>query len=129
MCYYNGTKVTKSEYIRLKQLEKLVAKYEFLDTPLYIGPDYPKAPILRRLSGQEDFELATKEWGFLPPYIQTEDKAAEFRSNFITLNAKFENLFLNEEGKESLYFDAALNRRCLIPSTHFFEWRHIYQRG
>src|SRR5881394_1487115 len=116
MCYYNGTKVTKAEHIRLKQLEKLVAKYDFFNTPLYIGPEYPKAPLLRRLSGQEDFEIEMKEWGFLPPYIQTEDKIAEFRSNFITLNARVENLFLNDAGKESMYAEAALKRRCLIPS-------------
>jgi hypothetical protein len=29
MCYYNGQKVTRVEYIRLKQLEKAVANYDF----------------------------------------------------------------------------------------------------
>ncbi len=28
MCYYNGQKVTEAEFIRLKQLEKAIAKYE-----------------------------------------------------------------------------------------------------
>ena len=29
MCYYNGQKVTHAEFIRLKQLEKALAKYDF----------------------------------------------------------------------------------------------------
>jgi hypothetical protein len=32
--YFNGVKVTRGEYLRLKQLEKLIAKYDFLVKPL-----------------------------------------------------------------------------------------------
>lgn len=129
MCYYNGVKVTKEEFIRLKSLEKYVRDYDFLDKPLFVGPDYPKAPMLRKLPGQQDFELVMKEWGILPPHIQTEDKAADFRGNFMTLNAKVENLFVSEKGDKSMFEEAAMERRCLIPSTHFFDWRHLKQRG
>ena len=129
MCYYNGVKVTKETKIRLKALEKFTRDYDFLDNPLYIGPNYPKIPVMRRMPGQEDFEVVMKEWGFLPPYIQTEDRVAQFRTDYITLNAKVENLFVNDDGKESLYAEAAMQRRCLIPSTHFFDWRHLYVRG
>jgi putative SOS response-associated peptidase YedK len=129
MCYFNGTKVTRSEKIRLQHLEKLIANYEFFNTPLYIGPDFPKMPMMRKLTGQEDFEIVMKEWGFLPPYIQTEERLGQFRSDFITLNAKVENLFTNDKGNEAMFAQAALQRRCLIPSTHFFEWRHVNQRG
>jgi len=34
MCYYNGQRVTRAEYIRLKNLEKLVADYDFLNAPV-----------------------------------------------------------------------------------------------
>jgi putative SOS response-associated peptidase YedK len=130
MCYYNGIKVeSRIHKLRLKGLQKLIANYDFLDSPLIIGPDYPRAPMMRRVPGQADFELVMKEWGFLPPYIQSEDRITSFRDSFITLNAKVENLFINEKGDESMYAEAAMNRRCLIPSTHFFEWRHLYQRG
>ena len=29
MCYYNGQKVTRAEFIKLKSLEKAVNKYNF----------------------------------------------------------------------------------------------------
>ncbi len=32
MCYYNGQKVSRAEFIQLKQLEKAVKNYDFLDT-------------------------------------------------------------------------------------------------
>jgi putative SOS response-associated peptidase YedK len=129
MCYFNGTKVTREEYIRLKHLEKLVANYKFFDNPLYIGPNYPQMPIIGRKKGEEDIEIVMKDWGFLPPFTATEADVVEFRSNFITLNAKFEHLFVNEDGRPSMYAEAAMRRRILIPSTHFFEWRHLYVRG
>ena len=37
MCFYNGQKVTHEEFIRLKQLEKKVANYDFLIQQLQIG--------------------------------------------------------------------------------------------
>ena len=40
MCYYNGQKVTREEYIRLKQLEKAIANYDFLNRDLQVGFDY-----------------------------------------------------------------------------------------
>jgi putative SOS response-associated peptidase YedK len=43
-----------------------------------------------------------------------------------TLNAKAENLFLNEKGNASIYADAARQRRCLVLSTGFYEWRHVF---
>lgn len=129
MCYFNGIKVTKEEKIRLKALEKYIQETDYFDKPLYLGPDYPKMPMIRRISGEQKTEIVTATWGFLPNYTATEDKAVEFRNNFITLNARVENLFLNESGNLSMYADAALHQRCLIPSTHFFEYRHIHQRG
>jgi putative SOS response-associated peptidase YedK len=129
MCYYNGVKVTREERVRLKSLAKYVRDYDFLDNPLYIGPNYPKVPMMRRLQGQQDFEIELLEWGFLPPFIQTEDRVVDFRTNFITLNAKVENLFYNEKGEESMFADAAMKRRCVVLSTHFFDWRHLKIRG
>jgi putative SOS response-associated peptidase YedK len=137
MCYYNGVKVTKTEKIRLKHLEKLVTQYDFLDNPLYIGPNYPTAPLFKRIPGDQDFDIIKEEWGFLPPNIETDQQAWNFRHDhkddqgttvkgFMTLNAKVENLFTNDKGNPSLFRFAAMERRCLIPSTGFFEWRYVY---
>ena len=48
MCYYNGQKVTRTEFIRLKQLEKELAKFDFLNRDLQIGFDYSTNAVLKR---------------------------------------------------------------------------------
>src|SRR5450432_913722 len=133
MCYYNGQKVTRDEYIRLKHLEKLVANYDFLSRDLQIGFDYNQNAVLKRISEKEDFDIVQMEWGFIPHYLKTredvfkmrngyKDATGKFRPGIITLNAVSEELLL--PGK--IYRDATLKRRCLVLSTGFFEWRHIY---
>ncbi len=133
MCYYNGQKVTRDEYIRLKQLEKLVANYDFLSRDLQLGFDYNMNAVLKPIPDQEDFDIVQMEWGFIPHYLKTREDVFKMRSGYkdaagkwkpaiITLNAVCEELLL--PGK--IYREAALKRRCLVLSTGFFEWRHIY---
>lgn len=132
MCYYNGQKVTRDEYIRLKQLEKLVANYDFLSRDLQVGFDYSTNAVLKPMADKEDFDIVQMEWGFIPHYLKTredvfkmrngyKDPSGGFRPPILTLNAVCEELLL--PGK--IYRDATLKRRCLVLSTGFFEWRHI----
>ncbi len=131
MCYYNGQKVTRVEYIRLKQLEKAVANYDFLNKDLQIGFDYSENAVLKKTS-DSDFDIVKMEWGFLPSYWKTREEARQFRNGFkdsngkwqqyITLNAMAEEMLLPKK----MYRDAALKRRCLVLSTGFFEWRHVF---
>lgn len=133
MCYYNGQKVTHDEFIRLKHLEKLVANYDFLSRDLQVGFDYNQIAVLKRRPDVEDFDIVQMEWGFIPRYLKTredvfkmrngyKDATGKFRPQIITLNAVCEELL--NPGK--IYREAALKRRCLILSTGFYEWRHIY---
>lgn len=133
MCYYNGQKVTRAEYIRLKQLEKAVAHYDFLSRDLQVGFDYSMNAVLKPIPDQEDFEIVQMEWGFIPGYLKTredvnkmrhgyKDAAGKFHPPITTLNAVSEEMLL--PGK--IYRDAALKRRCLVLSTGFYEWRHVY---
>lgn len=136
MCYYNGVKVTRGEYIRLKQLEKLVAKYDFLVKPLEIGFDYGQYPVLKKVEGKEDFEIVKMEWGFIPHYIRTRQDLQHFRKGgvnpktgkydvpILTLNAIGEELF-----EKVTYKKAAMERRCLVLSSGFYEWRHVFPRN
>jgi len=89
--------------------------------------------VLKRVADKEDFDIVQMEWGFIPHYLQTRnevlqmrngyyDKDKNFRPPMITLNATCEELL--KGGK--IFRDAALHRRCLVLSTGFFEWRHIY---
>jgi putative SOS response-associated peptidase YedK len=133
MCYYNGQKVTHAEFIRLKQLEKALANYDFLQADLQIGFDFGTNAVLKKVTGQEDFDIVKMEWGFLPGYIKDREQALRMRKGYkdekgvfhppiLTLNAIGEELLL--PGK--IYKDAALNRRCLVLSSGFYEWRHIF---
>jgi hypothetical protein len=115
MCYYNGQKVTRSEFIRLKNLEKVIAKYSFLNKDLLIGFEYGKSAVLKRIEGEEDFEIVEMEWGFLSGYIRTREQAEKFRTGYkkengdwqqpiLTLNAMSEEMLLPKK----MYRDAAL---------------------
>jgi len=136
MCYYNGVKVTRGEYLRLKQLEKLIAKYDFLVKPLEIGFDYGHHPVLKKIEGEEDFELVKMEWGFIPHYIRNRQDLLHFRKGgvnsktgkydvpILTLNAIGEELF-----DKVTYKKAAMDRRCLVLSSGFYEWRHVFPKS
>jgi putative SOS response-associated peptidase YedK len=132
MCYYNGQKVTRAEYIRLKHLEKLVADYDFLRSDVLIGFDYKEKAVLKRIEGKEDFDIVKMEWGFMPDFWRTRAEAALWRTGFkqdgqfrqmLTLNAVAEELLLPRK----IYRHAARDRRCLILSTGFYEYRHIHR--
>ena len=69
MCYYNGQKVTHAEFIRLKQLEKAVANYDFLNQDLQIGFDYSLNAVCKPIPGKEDFDIVQMELEFIPHYI------------------------------------------------------------
>jgi putative SOS response-associated peptidase YedK len=140
MCYYNGQRVTRAEKIRLMQLEKLVADFDFLNSPLQEGFDFGPNAVLKPISGKEDYDIVKMEWGFLPTYLQNREAVQRFRigykdengkwiTGYDTLNAKAENLFMNEKGKPSMYRFAAKERRCLVLSSGFYEWRQIFPKN
>jgi len=133
MCYYNGQLVTKAEFIKLKKLEKEIRKYDFLNKPVHVGFSYTPGAVLKPNADKSNFDIVEMEWGFIPPYWKTREEAAKYRNGFkdpqtgkwvqyITLNAMSEELLLPKK----MYRNAALKRRCLVLSTGFFEWRHIY---
>lgn len=132
MCYYNGIKIPLDQTIRLKDFEKIISSHDLFNLPVVNGFDYGQYPVLKKTS-EHDFEIAFMEWGFLPPYIFTREKANQFRfgykkpdgswqAPFTTLNAKGEELL--QPGK--MFREAAMQRRCLVLSSGFYEWRHIH---
>jgi putative SOS response-associated peptidase YedK len=133
MCYYNGRKVTRAEYIRLKELEKTVA---FLNEELAIfkGFDFNDFPVLRLKAGSGETERIDMEWGFLPPYLKNREEVKRFRSGYKDASGKWHNGYpclnaTSEELLNKIYRDAALHRRCLIPSNGFYEWMHVQVVG
>jgi putative SOS response-associated peptidase YedK len=128
MCYYNKCKVTRADFIRLMAIEKELKNLQ-LNRPAQSGFDYRDWPILVPIEGGKDFEIKNVHWEYIPPFIHDEMDLAEARKMNTWLNAKSENLFLNEKGKPSMYKQGALHGRCLVLSSGFYEWRHIQKMG
>ena len=138
MCYYNGTKVTRDEYIRLKHLEKLVADYPFIDRKVINGFDFGATAIIKPAGDKEDIEIVPMEWGFIPdpvgwPFIETRDQLMKMRSGYKDAEGKWNGgiNFLNAVAEEivkpgKVYREAAQERRCIFLSTGYYEWRHIF---
>jgi putative SOS response-associated peptidase YedK len=138
MCYFNGQKVRRSESIRLKKLEKLVANYGFLNRDVVNGFDFGNTVVLKPVPGKEDFEIVEMEWGFLGdpsrwPFLETRTQANLIRTKHQDHNGVWmDGLdFLNAKGEELLfknkvYRPSALERRCIILSTGYYDWRHVY---
>ena len=127
MCYYNGQKVSLSEFIRLKSLEKEKKDYDFLDEALISGFADKQVAVIIPNADETDFNIVQMEWGIIAPFIPNRQEANIFKRKFTTLNAKVENLFTNEQGKRSMWANAVKKGRCLVLSTGFYEWRHIYR--
>ena len=133
MCYYNGILVSKEEHIRLKDLEKEVAQHNFLNRPLQSGFDYGLYPVLKKRDDEKDFDIVLMEWGFLPVYAKTRKEADFLRKGGVnSKTGKFEppKLTLNAIGEEildkSTFKQAVRTHRCLVLSSGFFEWKHVY---
>ncbi len=136
MCYYNGQKVTRAEFIRLISLEKAVANYGFLNTDIHEGFNYGKTAVLKPNDVRSNFDIVQMEWGFLPSYLKTRDDVNKMRRGYTDVKGKFHPPLttLNAKGEELLlpgkiYHEAALKRRCLVLSTGFFEWQHIFPKN
>ncbi len=138
MCYYNAQKVTHAEFIRLKKLEKTIVERDFFNRLVIVGFDFGPTTVLKPIEGKEDFEIVQMEWGFLPdplkwPFIETRQDAFKIRRGYTDARGKFIQPlnFLNAVSEELLlankvYRQATLQRRCIIPSSGFYDWRHIF---
>jgi len=115
MCYYNGIRVSKEEFLRLKNEEKLLKK---IHIPVQSGFQYTRWPIIKPIANSWDFELA--HWELIAPWVKTPEAQADSRKKFNTLNATSERLL-----ESKMYKEAALMRRCLVLSSGFFEWMHV----
>lgn len=62
-------------------------------------------------------EISLYYWGLIPFWVKTPEEADKIKK--LTLNAKAETIY------EKPSFNKLIKRkRCLVPSTGFFEWRH-----
>ena len=130
MCYYNSVKLKPHEFLQLQEFEIPFPDLPIENVELMNGFDYGMAPVLKKCA--EKIELVTMEWGFLPAYIKTRKQAADFRNGYRKASGQWQQpiLTLNARGEELLednkmYKEAAMQRRCLVLSSGFYEWRHV----
>jgi putative SOS response-associated peptidase YedK len=92
--------------------------------PMQSGFEYSDWPIIIWSSNRHQPEMVRGHWEFLAPWLKTMDAVTAGREKYTTLNAVGEQML-----DSKLYRDAALHRRCLIPSSGFYEWRHWKPAG
>lgn len=67
-------------------------------------------------------QLQTAKWGLIPFWVREVEKAESISK--MTANAKAETVFTLPSFREAIR-----KRRCLIPSTGFYEYHHTADRG
>lgn len=115
MCAHNSmTKTTAELAARYGRKSDLIdAVRELVEEQYRISVfTWPRCPVV---TGDEEIQLY--HWGLVPHWVKSTEDAGKIR--FKTFNARADTLF-----EKPSYREPARSRRCLIPSTGFFEWRH-----
>ncbi len=119
MCYFNSLVAPAGANLSIKGITK---KLPPTLKPFQSGFEYGKWPIIKGI-GQE-FTIESGHWELIAPWVNNTKQAAAGREKFNTLNATAERLL-----ESKLFKPAALNYRCLVLSTGFYEWRHYKPAG
>lgn len=117
MCYYKSLR---------RPIRDLADRFQVRYSPhveqLYVsryvesGFSHDWSPIITR---EARTELQLYTWGLIPWWVKTSSDAASIRTK--TLNCISEEMYTKPSFRDAVKGD----RRCIIPCTGFFEWRHI----
>jgi putative SOS response-associated peptidase YedK len=92
---------------------------------LQSGFDYQNWMVVTGDTNQKDIKLENMHWEFIPTWIKNSAQLYEARKEGIPwLNATAEKML-----DSKMFQHAARNNRCLVPITHFIEWRHFKPAG
>ncbi len=122
MCYFNSINLNVGDIIKIANKEKKVQKG--IHSNVTSGFEFTQWPIVKQEVKHDELILEMAHWEFIPNWINTEKDLQLSREKFTTLNAKGENLL-----ESRMYKDAAMQRRCLVLSSGFYEWRHFKPIG
>jgi putative SOS response-associated peptidase YedK len=113
MCYHASVK-TKGNQIAAKYNAPFPDQEKF--EPIYHanGFAHPNMPVLSIDNGKS---INLYNWGLIPFWVKTWEDAKKLRNQ--TLNAKSEEIF-----DKPSFRDSIMKRRCIVPVTGFFEWKH-----
>ena len=119
MCYFNSLVAPKRATINLSGTTK---QLDPINRPLQSGFSYHNWPIIK--GSTQNFTIENAHWELIAPWVKTTQEVQAGREKFNTLNATAERLL-----ESKLFKPATLNRRCLILSSGFYEWRHYKPAG
>jgi putative SOS response-associated peptidase YedK len=132
VCYYKKVSIRQSDILKLLD-EQIQMSFDF-ERPMQSGFDYVNWPVIVSNADCRP-EVKLMEWGFIPNYLPNRAAVQRFRNGYKDGSGKFipPITTLNAIGEELLlkpmYKDAALQRRCLVISSGFYEWRHLPKLG
>ncbi len=137
MCFHIGININRASHIKLKKKEKKLNELNInVEQPYASGFNYPMWPVLKPIEGGSDFIPMMMHWEFIPSYIRSAEDLLHFRKGGLnpkTGRKDFPHNTLNAIGEEILnkptYKEAAMQRRCLVLATGFYEWRHFTPPG
>lgn len=110
MCFHNSM---TADAVSLEKRYKAKFSEKTELQPVYHanGFSYEQHPVLTSAG-----TLQLLSWGLIPQWCSSETQAFTLRSS--TLNARIETLT-----EKPSFREAAAKRRCIVPSTGFFEWQ------
>lgn len=115
MCFHNSMSAKAIKLAaRYGRKSDIVEIYQdILDEQYHVNAfNYPKCPIIT-----ESDEIQVFNWGLIPFWTKDEKNAEEIKR--MTLNARADTIFEKPSFREPI-----MKKRCIIPSTGYFEWRH-----
>jgi putative SOS response-associated peptidase YedK len=113
MCYHTSSTGTANG---LKKKFNLPMVEESLHTIYYHANGYMH-PLLPVIANDQQIAIHHFRWGLIPSWVKTMDEGVKWSNQ--TLNAKSETVF-----EKPSFREAIMERRCIIPVTGFFEWKH-----
>lgn len=115
MCFHNSmsAKAVKLAARYGRKSDIIEIYQDILDEQYHVNAfNFPKYPIIT----QSD-EVQVFNWGLIPFWTKNEKSADEIKR--MTLNARADTIFEKPSFREPI-----MKKRCIIPSTGYFEWRH-----
>lgn len=117
MCFYNSmsAKATKlaaryGHNLSVVEIaEKILKEQEQYRVNAFSFPDYPVIT--------SNPEIQSFKWGLIPFWTKDQKQADEIKR--MTLNARADTIFQKPSFREPIR-----SKRCIVPSTGYFEWRH-----
>lgn len=113
MCYYVSVKTKANELVSTFNAPYTRAE-EHVPYFLTNGFTHPLLPVLANDHGRS---INLYQWGLIPFWVKSIEDAKKLTNQ--TLNAKAETIF-----EKPSFRDSIMTRRCIIPVTGFFEYKH-----